>query len=457
MKIKTRILLSNTLMVLLSLVALLIVGGFVIDIWGRQTSSGGRDPAEDMAELLNGVKSAEERESIKEKADGLGFSFYVFPLSTERLGGENGAIPELELRDLSLARSFYVEDKLIVARTLPYAVLLAVSKDNMPVAGEVGGLMMNFWVVGCIAIAVIIAISYIFTHWLLKFISRPLSALTAGAVRVELGDLSQPIDYHGKDDFKTVCDSFDRMQSHLKEERDKNAAYEKARADLVTGISHDLRTPLTSVRGYIKGIQDGIANTPEKVEHYLRTAYEKAGEMDMLLQRLFFFSKVETGNLPLNKKTIDLADLTRYYVDEASLDPMLQSVSFETDFGAGPHPASVDAGQLRRVFNNLTENAVKYSSRSPVTISIGIQTEGDMQVLTFKDNGQGVDPLLLPHIFEQFWRGDSARKEGGSSSGLGLYIVKYIIDSHGGSITAENEDGLKFTIRLPAAKEDSQE
>lgn len=453
MKIKTRILLSNTLMVLLSLVALLIVGGFVIDIWGRQ-SAGDRDPAVDMAELLNGVGDTADFEAIKKEADGLGFSFYIFSLSKEMLGGERGAIPELELRDLSQARSFYVEDKLIVARTLPYSVLLAVSRESVPMAGEVGGLMTNFWVVGCIAIAVIIAISYIFTLWLLKFISRPLSALTAGAVRVELGDLSQSIDYHGKDDFKTVCDSFDRMQRHLKEERDKNAAYEKARADLVTGISHDLRTPLTSVRGYIKGIQDGIANTPEKVEHYLRTAYEKAGEMDVLLQRLFFFSKVETGNLPLNKKTVDLADLTRYYVDEASLDPMLQSVVFQTEFSEGEHLASVDAGQFRRVFNNLTENAVKYSSRSPVTISISIHADGDEQVLVFKDNGQGVAPELLPHIFEQFWRGDSARKESGGSSGLGLYIVKYIIDSHGGSIKAENDGGLKFTIRLPMTKED---
>ncbi len=456
MKIKTRILLSNTLMVLLSLVALLIVGGFVIDIWGRQSASNGRDPTEEMAALLNSVNEAAQYEEIKEKADGLGFSFYIFSLSKETLGGRRGAIPELELQDLSQSRHFYIEDKLVVARTLPYSVLLAVSKENMPAMDGVGGLMTNFWVVGCIAIAVIIAISYIFTLWLLKFISRPLSALTEASVRVELGDLSQPIGYRGKDDFKTLCDSFDHMQSHLKEERDKNAAYEKARADLVTGISHDLRTPLTSVRGYIKGIQDGIANTPEKIEHYLRTAYEKAGEMDVLLQRLFFFSKVETGNLPLNKKNVELTDLIRYYVDEASLDPMLQSVAFQTDYGTGEHTAAVDVGQLRRVFNNLTENAVKYSSRSPVTISVKLFSDGSDRVIIFRDDGQGVDPSLLPHIFEQFRRGDSARKEGGSSSGLGLYIVKYIIDAHGGSIEAENDNGLKFTIRLPMAKEDCQ-
>jgi signal transduction histidine kinase len=211
------------------------------------------------------------------------------------------------------------------------------------------------------------------------------------------------------------------------------------------------------VKGYIKGIQDGIANTPEKVDRYLRTAYDKAGEMDVLLQRLFFFSNMETGNMMLSKKPLDLRDLTRYYVDEASLEPRMQQIVFETDFPTEPCVVSADAQMLRRVFNNLTENAVKYSGADPLHIHIALRNEGDACVITFRDNGRGVEEHQLRSLFDQFWRADSARQqEGGSSTGLGLYIVKYIIDSHGGSVTADNDGGLRMTFRLPRAKEEQQ-
>lgn len=452
MKIKTRILLYNTLMVLLSLIALLAIGSFVIGLWGLSgTDRSTNRLIADAADILDDLTGGDEIGAAASELEELGYTLYVF--SSE---GEAGSVLPSALGGIGAdhAESFSISGTMMLVRLSPPYLFIAMSDGPIPKTEKgVKSLLVTFLTVGGISIAVIISISYIFTSNILKHISKPLAALTSGAVRVELGDLSHPIDYHESDEFRPVCASFDRMQEHLKAERDKNAAYEKARTDLVTGISHDLRTPLTSVKGYIKGIQDGIANTPEKVQRYLSTAYAKADEMEVLLQRLFFFSKLETGNLPLNRRVADLHDFIRYYTDEASVDPHMQNVIFETSLPGIPCFSDVDVHQLRRVFNNMTENAIRYSGAPHLCIHISLIPGKAVHTIVFADNGSGIPPDMLPHIFEQFWRGDSSRSMSGNSSGLGLYIVKYIIDSHGGDIEAVNDNGLKLMIRLPCAKE----
>ncbi|MEA4921433.1 MAG: HAMP domain-containing sensor histidine kinase [Clostridiaceae bacterium] len=457
MKIKTRILLYNTLMVLISLIALLLIGTIVIGVLGSGQSSVKGNTLTKAEKLMNSLSSGTTSfEDAGRDFSAIGYSLYV--LMPEDKVTVYGIEPQEDLTwimtdpDLETTKLFSLSNNVIIARKISPYLLIAINNAEQKPGGP-KSLLMTFLTVGGISIAVILAISYIFTANILRHISKPLSALVIGAGRVELGNLSSPIDYHGSDEFKVVCDAFNRMQEHLKNERDKNAAYEKARTDLISGISHDLRTPLTSVKGYIKGIQDGIANTPEKEQRYLQTAYSKASEMDTLLQKLFFFSKVETGNLPLNKRPIDLADFIRNYVEEASLDPRLQSVSITSHVLDRPHMAEIDSEQLRRVFTNLTENSIKYAGIENLKITITISRDSGFEIITFSDNGKGVSQDMLPYLFEQFWRGDSARKEGGNSSGLGLYIVKYIVDSHGGSVSASNEGGLRITIRLPAQKE----
>lgn len=178
-------------------------------------------------------------------------------------------------------------------------------------------MLISVFVSGLAAIGVIWLFSVVFARYQLRQIMRPVNALTAGAKRVEQGDLSTPVVYQGRDEFTSVCAAFDQMQRHLLEEREKNAAYERARTDLVAGISHDLRTPLTSVKGYIKGMRDGVANTPEKQERYLDIAYRKSCDMERLLQRLLYFSRLETGNLPMFPVEDDpeIAMLERDYLE----------------------------------------------------------------------------------------------------------------------------------------------
>ena len=310
---------------------------------------------------------------------------------------------------------------------------------------------LSLFLSGGAAIVVILLLNTLFTRYQLKKLLQPVDALARAAGRIETGDFTQAIDYQGRDEFAPVCAAFNRMQEHLLAEQEKSAAYERARTDLVAGISHDLRTPLTSVKGYIKGLRDGVAQTPERQRQYLEVAYRKACDMDVLLQRLFYFSRLETGNLPLFREEADLGDLVSRFAAEAG--PELEQAGGEItlELSPGPHPASFDPEQMYRVLSNLKDNALHYSGADRPVISLTVERRGERTRLRFADNGRGVPEEDLPHLFDQFWRADQARSaRNGEGSGLGLYIVKYIVEAHGGTIAARNENGLVFEISLPS-------
>lgn len=164
------------------------------------------------------------------------------------------------------------------------------------------GFIVLFLADGILCIAVLVVISQFFTRNLVKHIMKPLELLSDGAKRMKSNDLTQEISYSGDVEFKKVCHTFNDMQKHILMEKEKNYKYEKARTDMIAGISHDLRTPLTAVRGTIKGLMDGVASTPERQNRFLKTAYRRTGDMDVLLNQLFYLSKLETGNMPLNLK-----------------------------------------------------------------------------------------------------------------------------------------------------------
>ena len=309
---------------------------------------------------------------------------------------------------------------------------------------------LSLFLSGGAAIVVILLLNTLFTRYQLKKLLQPVDALARAAGRIETGDFTQAIDYQGRDEFAPVCAAFNRMQEHLLAEQEKSAAYERARTDLVAGISHDLRTPLTSVKGYIKGLRDGVAQTPERQRQYLEVAYRRACDMDVLLQRLFYFSRLETGNLPLFLQPADLGAFIARFAAETAPELEQAGGRFETSLSPEPHPACIDAEQLYRVLSNLKDNALRYAGADPLVISLAVERRGDWISLRFADNGQGVPEEALPHLFDQFWRADQARStQNGEGSGLGLYIAKYIVEAHGGTIRAENGGGLVFTIQLP--------
>ncbi len=313
---------------------------------------------------------------------------------------------------------------------------------------------LSLFLSGGAAILVILLLNTLFTRYQLKKLLQPVDALTRAAGRVEAGDFTQAVGYSGRDEFSSVCAAFNRMQEHLLDEQKKNAAYEQARTDLVAGISHDLRTPLTSVKGYIKGLRDGVAQTPERQRQYLDIAYRKACDMDVLLQRLFYFSRLETGNLPLFPA--DLGEFVSRFAAEAGPELEQAGGGIELSVSPGPHPALIDPEQMYRVLNNLKDNAQRYAGAGALSISLAVEGREGWICIRFADNGRGVSEESLPHLFEQFWREDQARSaQNGEGTGLGLYIVKHIVEAHGGTIRAENAGGLAFTILLPREGEEN--
>lgn len=301
---------------------------------------------------------------------------------------------------------------------------------------------------GVLCIAVLVIMSQIFTGNLVKHIMEPLDELAAGAKRIRENDLTEDINYSGDIEFENVCDTFNKMQKHILREQEKNRKYEKARTDMIAGISHDLRTPLTAIRGTIKGLMDGIASTPEKQDRFLETAYRRTGEMDLLLNQLFYLSKIETGNMPITLRKIEISSFIKNYVQakQGLMETGKEELVEETKEITAE--VAVDPEQLQRIFDNLLENSRKYGEKVPLKMKIGLRKTPGGILIRFSDNGVGVPENKLPHVFDEFYRVDESRnkKEG---NGLGLYIVKYLIEAMGGTVWAENEDGFVVSMELP--------
>lgn len=308
------------------------------------------------------------------------------------------------------------------------------------------GFILLFAADGILCTAVLVTVSQLFTKNLVRHIMEPLNALADGAERIRNNDLTQDIEYTGDLEFEAVCRTFNDMRNSILAEQEKNRKYEKARTDMIAGISHDLRTPLTAARGTIKGLLDGVTSTPEHQKKFLETAYRRTGDMSVLLNHLFDLSKLETGNMPLHLQTVDLNDFIRKYVAGKQEAPE-EDAEFSADLKGSAAYVSVDPEQLQRIFDNLLENSRKYSGAEPLKIRIALNREDGDFCICFSDNGAGVPEEKLPYIFDEFYRGDESRnkKEG---NGLGLYIVKYLTEAMGGTVRAENAGGMAIFMKL---------
>ncbi len=310
-------------------------------------------------------------------------------------------------------------------------------------------------VVGMIAAAVLLLLAAVFTRRLNKVVMEPLEILSEGAQRVENGNLTEPLSYSGETEFEQVCQAFNNMQATILSNQQRSQQAEEARRDMIAGISHDLRTPLTNVQGYIKGIMDGVANTPEKQQTYLQVAYDAAGEMDRLLQKLFDFSRMESGQMPFHFVTDDLTELTAAYIAQKEMAFSEGNIQFVLDARTmWGQLVSMDVDQIRRIFDNLLENSIKYAGVQPVIIRIAVYQQDGQVFLDWQDNGKGVAEDKIEHIFDRFYRCDAARSEKGS--GIGLYVVRYIMEQHGGSIIAENDKGLRLRLCFPERSRDGK-
>lgn len=300
-----------------------------------------------------------------------------------------------------------------------------------------------------------------FTSWtvssrMTRKIARPLNELRTAANHVAHGDLDYQIHYDEINEFGTVCEAFNDMQVHLKASIEENVLQEQSRRELFAGISHDLRTPLTAIRGYVKGIQDGVANTPEKQAKYMDTILTKTHEMEKLVERLFLYSKLDIGSESFVFAPVAADAYLEGFIEVVRTDMAQKGLSLAFNPGADVGAEiKVDCDQMYRVFTNILDNSAKYKTSDSGKVTVSTQLSEDMYIVTFADDGPGVPDATLSRLFDTFYRADPARTATSRGSGLGLSIARKIVSAHGGHISAANGDGLIVTIALPFVKGDT--
>lgn len=299
-----------------------------------------------------------------------------------------------------------------------------------------------------VCIAILILVSSYFTGKLARHITSPLKELENGAKRIQNHVLTEPVTYQGDTEFEEICTTFNEMQEHILQEQEKNAKYEKARTEMIAGISHDLRTPLTAIRGTIKALLDGVVTQQEQQEKFLKTAYRRTEDMNVLLEQLFYVSKLETGNMPMHPQKMNLNLFLKKYIEEKRELLAEENINISGTLEEISDSIELDGEQLQRVLDNLLENSRKYAQVEDLKIAIDLKQTERAYNICFSDNGIGVPEESLKVIFEEFYRGDASRnqKEG---NGLGLYIVKCLVDAMGGKVTGRNENGFVIDIEIP--------
>ena len=292
----------------------------------------------------------------------------------------------------------------------------------------------------------------ILTRFVFRSIINPLNILVNGVHKIRDGNLDYRITYEGKDEFAEVCNDFNEMARQLQELIEARKKDDENRRELVAGISHDLRTPLTSIKTYAEGLVEGVAATPRLQKEYLETIISKTDDLEHIVQQLFLFSKLDIGEFPFSEEIFDIGLALDSFAKGAAED-YGENMTVTLENTTHQKYVEADPVQLRTVFTNLSENALKYGAEKDNQLLIKSYQENDHITIIFQDNGPGVSEDSLNKLFQIFYRGNKARTSTGkrNGNGLGLAISAKIIHRFSGTIQAENgpENGLKIIITLP--------
>ncbi len=313
--------------------------------------------------------------------------------------------------------------------------------------------MLRQFIIASLVIMLMIGILLI--SWIYQSLLSPLRQLSKAMHEIKNGNLdySLDVDVDSDDEIGSLCKDFEEMRIRLKESAEEKEQYAEENRELLSNISHDLKTPITSIKGYVEGILDGVASSPEKMDKYIRTIQNKANEMDRLVDELSFYTKIDTNKIPYTFSKINVAEYFNDCVEELEVELEAENIQLGYFNYVDENVMIIaDAEQLRRVINNIVSNSVKYIDKEKGIINIRITDAGDFVEIIIEDNGMGISAKDLPYIFDRFYRTDVSRGSAKGGSGIGLSIVHKIIEDHGGRIWATSKEGIGTEMHIALRK-----
>ena len=299
---------------------------------------------------------------------------------------------------------------------------------------------------------ILIFTSVMLTQWIRKGVFHPIDELNVAMKKIKEGNYDYMLQTNAKGEIGDLYRNYEDMRMRLKESVEESTQHEKQNRELISNISHDLKTPITAIKGYVEGIMDGVADTPQKQDKYLRTIYNKANDMQKLINELTTYSNVENNRIPYNFHRLNVADYFGDCVEEVGMDLENRNIALNYSNLVEPDTMVIaDPEQLKKVINNIISNSVKYMNKRNGIIDIRILDEVDSIRVEIEDNGKGIAQKDLSKIFDRFYRTDASRNSAQGGSGIGLSIVKKIIEDHGGYIWATSKEGegtcMHFVMR----------
>ena len=300
---------------------------------------------------------------------------------------------------------------------------------------------------------VIDVIAIVMWFWIYKRILVPLDKMRIATKKIADGNFDYELDEKDFVEIPFLYNDFEKMRIKLKENEEEKILSENAARELVSNISHDLKTPLTAIRGYVEGILDGVASSPQKVRDYLTTIYNKTNYMTKLIDELLYYSRVSGNEFSYNFEKTNVKEFFDDYVKDLHLE--LDTIKINFSYSANVDADTVidiDREQIKRALNNIVANAVKYMDKEDPEIHFRVKETMDAINIRISDNGRGIDEKDLPHIFERFYRSDASRNTKLGGSGIGLSIVKKVIENHEGSVVAMSKSGVGTDIDIVLKK-----
>ncbi len=298
------------------------------------------------------------------------------------------------------------------------------------------------------------------TAWAYINIFKPTQMLIEATEQFKNGNMGHMLDYKDRGPVSELSKNIDDMRKRINDDIEEAALTDKESREMISNISHDLKTPITSIKGYVEGLLDNVVEgNPEKREKYLRTIYNKANDMDRLIDELALYSKIGSNKATYNFRNINAKDYFSDCIDELKMELDAKNIAFEMEDELNPDTLIVaDPEYLKRVINNIISNSVKNMPSKDGKITFKLAEEAKFIRVDISDNGNGIPAKDLPHIFDRFYRGDTSRNTSQGGSGIGLSIVKKIIEEHGGKIWVSSVvcmgTTMSFILKKPNERND---